>query len=135
MELLQRARAPARVLLGAIFIAAGLNHFRDPASYARMIPPYLPFPLALVYLSGLLEIAGGAGVFVSRVRAAAGWGLILLLVAIFPANLHMALHPEQFPGISAMVLWARLPLQVVLIAWTYWATRPDGVARNIANLS
>jgi uncharacterized membrane protein len=128
-------RAAARGLLGLVFIAAGLNHFRNPAFYLAMMPPYLPAPLGLVYLSGVLEVVGGAAVFITRWRAAAGWGLIVLLVAVFPANVEMALHPEQFSGIAPWMLWARLPLQALLIAWAYWATRPDGGARSNSSLS
>ncbi len=107
-----------------LFIAAGINHFVDAGTYLRMMPPYLPFPMALVYLSGIGEVVGGIGMLSTRWRAAAGWGLIALLVAVFPANVHMALHPELFPSISPSLLWGRLPLQGVLIAWTWWVTRP-----------
>jgi uncharacterized membrane protein len=118
------SRTVARGFLGVLFIAAGINHFVDPATYLRMMPPYLPFPLALVYLSGVAEVGGGIGVFSTRWRTAAGWALIALLVAVFPANVHMALHPELFPNITPMLLWGRLPLQLVLIAWVWWVTRP-----------
>ena len=63
--------------------------------------------------------------YVSTARARAGWGLVLLLVAVFPANLHMALNPELFSDLSSAALYARLPFQVLFIAWAYWATRPD----------
>lgn len=119
-------RTVARGSLGGLFIAAGINHFVDPAIYLRMMPPYLPFPSALVYLSGVAEVGGGIGVFSTRWRTAAGWGLVALLVAVFPANVHMALHPELFPNITPTLLWGRLPLQGLLIAWTWWATRPEG---------
>lgn len=118
------SRTVARGFLGALFIAAGANHFADPATYLRMMPPSLPFPLALVYLSGVAEVVGGIGVFSARWRTAAGWGLVVLLVAVFPANVHMALHPKLFPNITPMLLWGRLPLQLVLIAWVWWVTRP-----------
>lgn len=96
--------------------------------YVGMMPPYLPAHLALVCLSGVLEILGGTAVLIPRVRALAGWGLVLRLVAVFPANLHMALNTDLFSDISAVVLYIRLPLQGLLIAWAYWATRPDGAA-------
>lgn len=119
-----RRRSASRWLLGALFIAAGINHFVDPATYLRMMPDYLPFPVTLVYLSGVGEVVGGIGVLSTRWRAAAGWGLIALLIAVFPANVQMALHPELFPSIPPELLWGRLPLQLVLIAWVWWATRP-----------
>jgi len=119
-------RGASRWLLGALFIAAGINHFVDPATYLRMMPDYLPFPVTLVYLSGVGEVVGGVGLFIPRWRAAAGWGLIALLIAVFPANVQMALHPELFPSIPPELLWGRLPLQLVLIAWVWWVTRPAG---------
>ena len=119
----RRARRIGLIALSVFFTVAGVNHFVDPDFYVRMLPPYLPAHLELVYLSGLFEILGGLGVLVARVRALAGWGLILLLVAVYPANIHMALNPEQFPDMSRMALYARLPFQLVFIAWAYWFTR------------
>src|SRR4051812_9506924 len=109
-----------RWLMALLFIIAGLNHFRDPGFYLDLMPPYLPWPLALIYISGVAEILGGAGVLWPATRRAAAWGLILLLVAVFPANLHAALH--GFHQVPAWVLWLRLPLQAVLIAWAYWTS-------------
>lgn len=121
----RRSRAVGLLALSLFFIVAGAYHFINPAFYVRIMPPGLPTPLGLVYLSGLFEVVGGVAVLVPRVRAMAGWGLILLLVAVFPANVHMALHPELFPEIAPPVLWFRLPIQGALVAWAYWATRPD----------
>ena len=91
------------------------------------MPPYLPRPLALVYVSGVFEVLGGVGVLLPRYRKAAGWGLIALLVAVFPANLYMVTASELFTpqGIPLWALWARLPLQLVLIAWVYWVTQGE----------
>jgi uncharacterized membrane protein len=121
----RRSRKVALIALGPFFVAAGGNHFLDPDFYLRMMPPSLPAPLGLVYLSGVLEIVGGVAVFVPKLRSIAGWGLVLLLVGVFPANVYMALHPEQFPEFAPILLWIRLPLQGLFIAWAYWATRPD----------
>jgi uncharacterized membrane protein len=121
-----KLRAAALVALGLLFIAAGTNHFLNPDFYVRIMPPWLPAHRELVALSGVLEILGGLAVFLAPVRSWAGWGLVLLLVAVFPANLHMALNPELFPELPQGALWARLPLQGVLIAWAWWATRPGG---------
>ncbi|MCH7975080.1 MAG: DoxX family protein [Bacteroidetes bacterium] len=118
-------RRIALLLLSAFFVVAGANHFVHPDGYVAIMPPYLPAHLELVYISGVFEMLGGLGVLFSRSRQLTGWGLIALLVAIFPANLDMALHPEQFPDIPAWVLYARLPFQLVFIAWVWWATRPD----------
>ena len=119
-----RPKRFALLALAAVFIAAGLNHFLNPDVYVGIMPPYLPAPLLLVYLSGLFEVLGGVGVLPHTTRSAAGWGLVLLLIAVFPANLHMALHAALYEPIPAWALYARLPLQLVLMAWAYWATRP-----------
>jgi uncharacterized membrane protein len=120
-----RTRRIALLGLSAFFVVAGVNHFVNPSFYVGIMPPYLPAHLELVYLSGILELLGGLAVLFSGIRSLAGWGLILLLLAVYPANVHMALHPELFPGMSTFALTARLPLQLVFIAWAYWATRPD----------
>lgn len=113
-----------RVLLGALFIAAGVNHFWHPDFYVAMMPPYLPMHGALVAVSGVAEVGLGALVLFRRWQVVAGWGLIALCVAVFPANLHMALNPELFSQFSPAGLWLRLPLQLVAIAWAYWYTQP-----------
>ena len=120
------------VLLSVFFVVAGANHFVHPDGYVAIMPPYLPVHLELVYISGVFEILGGLGVLFLRTRKLAGWGLIALLVAIFPANLHMALNLAQFPDIPVWVLYARLPFQLVFIGWAWWATRtdsPNAIAR------
>jgi uncharacterized membrane protein len=121
----RRGRRFALLGLSVFWVVAGVNHFLTPDFYVPMMPPYLPAHLELVYLSGVFEILGGVLVLVPRVRAAAGWGLVALLVAIFPANIHMALSPELFPDTPAFALYARLPFQAVFFAWAYWATRPE----------
>ena len=115
-------RKISRWVLAVFFILAGMNHFRMPAIYIGMIPPWLPWPAALNVVSGICEILGGIGILVPRGRIAAGWGLIALLVAVFPANLHVALM-GRMPGFdfSPTTLWMRLPLQAVLIALIAWA--------------
>ena len=109
-------------LLGLLFLAAGANHFRVPDFYVRLVPPYLPWPRQLVYLSGVCEIVLGGLLLVPRCSHYAAWGLIALLVAVFPANLHMALNPDLYPEFGRVALWLRLPLQGVLIAWAFWFT-------------
>ena len=120
----RRTRRLALLALSILFVAAGVNHFLNPEFYVGIMPSYLPAHLELVYLSGFFEVFGGIAILVAAVRTLAGWGLIMLLLAVFPANLHMALHPESFPAVDVFVLYARLPLQFLLIAWVYWATRP-----------
>jgi uncharacterized membrane protein len=121
------ARAVFRWLLAAFFIAAGINHFRMPVVYIAMIPPWLPWPAGLNLIAGVCELMGGIGVLLPSVRIVAGWGLIALLIAVFPANLHVALMGHM-PGYaySQAALWLRLPLQGVLIAWVAWAAIADG---------
>ena len=123
-----------KYLLAAFFILTGLSHFINPAYFLKIMPPYLPWPLFLVYLSGFFEIVLGIMVLIPTWRHVAAWGLIALLVAVFPANIHMALNPELYPEINPIALWIRLPLQAVLVAWAYWYTRPkprDGVRPDV----
>lgn len=105
-------------LAGPVFIAAGVLHFVKPGIYEQIMPPWLPAHRELVYASGVAEVAGGAGLLHPRTRRLASWWLIATLVAIFPANVHMALNAEDYdvPG-GAAALWARLPLQLVFVAW------------------
>ena len=112
-----------RYLLGAALIAAGANHFRIPDFYVGIMPPYMPWHLALVYLSGVAEIVLGGSLLFERSSRTAAWGAIALFVAVFPANLHMAMHAGLYPQFSPAALWMRLPLQAALIAWAYWLTR------------
>jgi len=118
-------------LFGVLFVAAGANHFLNAQFYVSIMPPYLPWHEALVYLSGLCEIVLGGLLLIPKFTTSAAWGLIALLLAVFPANIHMALHPDLYPGLSAWMLWLRLPLQGVLIAWAYWFTR--GNRRQLMN--
>jgi uncharacterized membrane protein len=121
-----------RWALAVLFVAAGVNHFVNPQFYLHIVPPYLPWPTELVFVSGACEVLGGVGLLLPPVRGAAAWGLIALLVAVFPANVHMALHPEEFPRFPPAVLWGRLPIQGVLIAWAYWFIRRAGSDRSVA---
>lgn len=115
----------SRYACGALYIVAGANHFLRPDLYVRIMPPYLPWHMGLVLLSGAIEMLLGALLLWQRTRRAAAWGLIALLVAIFPANLHMALNPRVFPQVPEALLWLRLPFQPLLILWAYAYTRPQ----------
>lgn len=108
-------------------IYAGVAHFRNPEPFAEIVPDWLPAHRALVLVSGFFEIIGGVGLIVPQTRRAAAWGLIALYLAVFPANVNMALHDIPINGqhIAPVLLWLRLPLQAVLIAWAYWNTRDD----------
>ncbi|KAM3091534.1 DoxX family protein [Phormidesmis sp. 146-12] len=114
-----------RVILAVSISVVGVTHFLTPIPYVKIVPPQLPYPLALVYISGFFEILGGIGLLIPFVSVAAAWGLIALFVAVFPANINMAVNQitiENVPHIPALY-WARLPLQAVLIAWAGWYTR------------
>jgi uncharacterized membrane protein len=120
--------------LAAFFVGAGITHFTRPAFYTAMVPPYLPHPLALVYLSGAAEILLGTLVLLPATRVLAAWGLVLLLLAVFPANVHMAVNrlgfvdaPKWLPQPTPLGLWLRLPVQGLLIAWAWWYTRDGAV--------
>ena len=112
--------------LGLFFIAAGVNHFVVPRPYRKIVPPGLGDPALLVAVSGVAEVAGGLAALVPATRRASGWGLMALLVAVFPANIHMARHPEAIPGLRVprVLLWLRLPLQPLMVWWAWTATHP-----------
>ena len=118
-----RFKKLTRYLLAILFVVAGVNHFLHTDFYVSIMPPYLPWHLELVYISGVAEMSLGLLLLLQRWSVYAGWGLIALLIAVFPANIHMALHPELYPTISTLVLWLRLPLQGVLVWWAYRYTR------------
>src|SRR6187401_3293999 len=100
-----------RFLAGPFFVLAGVLHFRHPRFYRAIMPDYLPAHNELVAASGVAEIAGGAGLMAPATRKAAGWWLIATLIAVFPANVHMALHPERYKNVPRAGLYARLPVQ------------------------
>ena len=114
--------------LALMMVGGGIMHFVAPRAYARTVPSFLPGPLMLVWVSGVFEILGGAGLLIPSTRLWAAWGLILLFLAIFPANVNMAVKRIGFGKKSppAWALWARLPFQAVFIAWAWWVgVRPS----------
>ncbi|MBC8083556.1 MAG: DoxX family membrane protein [Hymenobacter sp.] len=116
-------RVFGRYLLATLFIGAGILHFVVPQIYLRIMPPYLPAPLLLVYVSGAAEIAGGVGLLLPATRRLAGWGLIALLLAVLPANIYMLqTHGAGLP-VPLWALWLRLPLQLVLVAWVWGSSK------------
>jgi uncharacterized membrane protein len=108
-----------RQLVGPFFLIAGVLHFVIPRPYRKIVPPWVPAPKAIVYLSGAAEIAGGVGMMVPGRRRLAGWWLIATMIGVFPANVHMAMNAEDYPAVpgGALSLWARLPFQGVFVAW------------------
>lgn len=112
-----------KILLGIGMALAGINHFLNAPFYLKMMPPYLPWHLTLVYVSGVCEIALGLLLLQPRFTKMAAWGLILLFIAVFPANLYMTMNPQLYPEINPAALYWRLPFQPIFIAWAYWFTR------------
>ena len=112
-----------RALIALGMTAIGLLHFLSPDPFVRIVPHFLPWPLALVYISGAFEIAGGIGLLPRRTRELASWGLIALYLAVFPANINMAIHNIQLSEEGQMpvwAMWARLPMQALIIALVWW---------------
>lgn len=109
--------------LGIAFVLAGINHFFNPDFYLKMMPPYLPWHLFLIYLSGFFEIALGVLLLIPKYTHFAAWGLIALLIAVFPANIFMAMNTELFSEFNPAALYLRLPLQLIIIAWAFWFTK------------
>jgi uncharacterized membrane protein len=125
---MQKVKLGLKVVLAAAMVAVGIAHFVAPEGFVRIVPAFLPVPLILVYVSGFCEMAGGAGLLLPRTQRAAAWGLIALYVAVFPANINMAIHHIQMNDQTPMpvaMMWLRLPFQALFIAWAFWFTRRD----------
>jgi uncharacterized membrane protein len=110
-----------KIVFALIFIAAGIGHLLQPKFFADIMPTYIPWTLILpiVYLSGILEIVFGTILIFPQTSVIAAWGLMALLIAVFPANVNLALNPGLTPGFPGWAHWLRLPLQPVLIWWAY----------------
>ena len=121
-----------RVILAVSLIIVGVTHFTVPDQYARIVPPQLPYPVGLVYLSGFYEILGGIGLLVPPVSQAAAWGLIALFIAVFPANINMAVNHIKIDHIpdSNLLQAVRLPFQAVFIAWAWLYTKPADLEKQ-----
>jgi len=122
--------AKAAWAMAAMFFFTGTDHFLNPGRYLPMMPPYVPFPLAMIYISGFFELLGAAGLLVPRVRRWAAWGLVALLVAVFQANIYVAVKGITIVGLpdAAWYYWVRLPLQFGLIGWAVWIGRAERTA-------
>ena len=136
MELFNRIILKNKQTLKGIFavcmIVAGITHFIAPDTYVKIVPPQLPYPEAIVYISGFFEILGGIGLLVPPTTQAAAWGLVVLLIAVYPANINMAvnhIHIDNIPD-GNWFQAIRLPFQFVLIAWAYWLTKPDETTKD-----
>ncbi len=130
---LERFRAPLRWLAAIGFLLAGAKHFYRAEFYRQIVPPMFPSPAALIAIRGVVEIIGGVGLLIPRLRRAAGWGLIALLIAVFPANIYMAISPrfaEQL-HFQPWVLWLRLPMQVLFIWWIWFVALASSGRSNL----
>jgi uncharacterized membrane protein len=128
IRFLRNRKEILRVVLAVSIIVVGITHFVRPEQYAKIVPPALPNPDAMVYISGFFEILGGLSLLIPFVSVAAAWGLITLFIAVFPANIYMTLNNIEIEGIphNQVLYLARLPFQAVLIAWAWWYTRKPG---------
>jgi len=126
LKRLSTAQSIALLLAAIFYVGAGALHFIKTDAYLRIMPPYIPWHLAMVRISGVFEILGGLGLLVQRTRRAAAWGLVALLIAVFPANVYMATNPIEAgaASIAPILRWGRLPLQALLVWWLLWCTKP-----------
>ena len=116
----------ALVLAATLYIAGGTLHFLKPEACLRIMPPYIPWHPAMVFISGIFEIVGGVGLLFPQIRRNASLGLTVLLIGVFPANIYMATNPIEAgsASIAPALRWARLPVQFLLIWWLLWCSRP-----------
>lgn len=125
MQGMSRKKTATMFILAGLTILVGVSHFTSPQQFVDIMPPWIPLHLQLVWLSGFFEILGGVGLLIPQTRRYAAWGLIALYVAVFPANIHMALNNVPFNGqpVPPVLLWLRLPMQAVFVGVAYWFTR------------
>lgn len=136
-NIIQKNKFTLRVILSVCILVAGVFHFVSPVPFIKIVPGFLPFPAALVYISGAIEIALAIGLLLPGVRSLSAWGLIALFIAVYPANLNMAFNHISILGIPEDAWWfhaIRLPFQFVLIAWAYWYTDAKDTLQNSAEV-
>ena len=119
-----RTQTAARLFVTIWFVIGGITHFAYPEPFMRIMPPYIPFHLAIVYISGAFELMGALGLWIQSVRSLAGYGLMALTAAVTLANVQMFQHPDLFPNIPYWLLVVRFPVQVALIWLIWWCSRP-----------
>jgi len=120
---MEHLRIWVRILLGLAFAVVGILHFTHVSIFLSIMPPYLPWHLELVYISGFFEIIGGIGLLYPPTRETARWGLLALLVAVYPANIHMLVNEVYIEGMtqSKWILWGRMPMQFLMAFGVYWS--------------
>jgi len=109
--------------MSLFYVSVGISHFTDPYWFVQIVPPYLPYKLGLVYTSGFFEIILGIMLLIPRVRLYAGWALIILLIAVYPANIYLAQTNGAAMNTTPLIAWGRLPFQFVFIGLAYWHTK------------
>ena len=111
------------IVMGVFYISIGVSHFTSPIWYVKIVPPYLSYKLELVYISGLFEILFGGMLFFKKTRFLAGWGLILLLIAVYPANIYLAQTNGAAMNTTPLIAWGRLPVQFIFVGLAYWHSK------------
>ena len=129
---MKKIKVVSKVVLAGFLVFAGSMHFARPEFFLKIMPPYLPFPMGLVLISGAFEILLGICLLIPRLSRVAAFGIIALMLAVFPANIYLFQHQEILPA-SPLVHLLRLPMQAVFILWAYWHTRPDHEKLNAAH--
>ncbi len=124
---MKRYKTVFQIILAIGMIVVGALHFTSSGGFEKIVPDYLPYHLALVYISGFLEILGGVGLLIPRMSRSAAWLLVILYIAVFPANLYQAVNNIPVAGLphDPPLVWLRLPFQAVLVAWAWWFTRDN----------
>ena len=128
MSAQNRYQFAARIFVSTWFLIGGIAHFAHPEPFLRIMPPYIPFHLACVYLSGAFELLGAIGLWIKPLRRLAGYGLILLTIVVTLANIHMYQHPDLFPNIPDWALIVRFPVQLLLIWCIWFGAKPNQAA-------
>jgi uncharacterized membrane protein len=118
------------LIIALFFMTGGIAHFIVADFFIMAMPTYLGYHHELVFISGIFEILGAIGILVPRTRLLAGYGLIALIIAVYPANINMALHPEKYEGISEVFLYIRLTVQILFIWFVWWAIAPERLENN-----
>ena len=111
------------IVMGVFYISIGVSHFTSPIWYVQIVPPYLTYKLELVYISGIFEILFGGMLLFKKTRFLAGWGLILLLIAVYPANIYLAQTNGAAMNTTPLIAWGRLPVQFIFVGLAYWHSK------------
>lgn len=124
---IRTAKDNARMATGLTFIFTGATHFLMSGKFMEMMPPFIPAPLLMIYTSGFFEMLGGVGLIFPATKCPAAYGLVALLIAVFPANIYVAYNNVQLGGFMnySFYQWLRLPLQIILIGWTLWFSKAE----------